>query len=229
MNGLGIITGLDSESRCLVAPRDDETPVLVRIAGADTERATTAARALLLSGCDGLMSFGMAGGLDPGLAPGSVVLARHIIGEAGEVFPVDPAWHERLCALLAGGFAVADGTIVGSGHMIDGVAAKVALHESTAAIAVDMESAAIAEVAALAGVPFIAVRAIADPAGRAPATWAMEAVRPDGRVDTLAAIRLLICQPSAIPAAVAMARDSRAALKTLRGVALRAGPLFGRC
>ena len=226
MTRIGIVTGMVSESRCL-SPQSRGGQAQVRTVGADAGRATAAARDLLTAGCEGLVSFGMAGGLVRGLLPGQVILARRILGPSGGVLSVSLAWRDRLRVLLSGGFEVMDGDIVGSERLVDSAAAKAALHAATGAAAVDMESLAVASVAAAAAVPFVAVRAIADAAGRAPPAWALATLKSDGSVDLPAALRMLLAKPSALPDALAMARDSRAALASLRRVALRAGPVFG--
>ena len=73
MKSLGIVTGLASEAACLGKVQ------FCRVAGADAVRAGLAARALIAEGCLGLLSFGLAGGLDPNLEPGAVIVAapRH--------------------------------------------------------------------------------------------------------------------------------------------------------
>lgn len=66
--------------------------------------------------------------------------------------------------------------------------------EATGACAADMESAAIARVAANAGIPFIAIRAIVDPIYFSPPDALLSAVYPDGGVDFIRLISLLINQ-----------------------------------
>ncbi len=60
------------------------------------------------------------------------------------------------------------------------VAAKATLRAASGALAIDMESAAVAEAAAEAGVPFLVLRVIADPADRAIPPVALHGVAPDG-------------------------------------------------
>ena len=84
-----------------------------------------------------------------------------------------------------------------------------------------MESHAVAAAAARAGVPFIAVRAIADPAERAIPTSALAGLAPDGSTRPIAVVARLALRPWQIAGVIRLAADSAAALAALRGVALR--------
>jgi hypothetical protein len=88
---LGIVTGLAAEQNCLRALPVADWP-RVRCFGMGPEAAGKAASELLGQGCAALLSFGLAGGLDPLLRPGSVVIADAIVTERGELFSTDRAW-----------------------------------------------------------------------------------------------------------------------------------------
>ena len=78
----GFICGLQSEARCLAAAGIHQR---VALSGARPARAAEAARELLTAGAESLVSIGLAGGLNPRLGPGSVVLAERVL-----------AWHQKL-------------------------------------------------------------------------------------------------------------------------------------
>ena len=71
-----IICGMQSEAACLAAVGISER---VAVSGAHTGRAMRAARQLASAGADSLVSFGLAGGLDPRVGPGTVILAERVI------------------------------------------------------------------------------------------------------------------------------------------------------
>ena len=71
---------------------------------------------------------------------------------------------------------------MGSERIVATAADKRALFEATGAQAVDMESHEVAAVAAAAGLPFLVIRALADPYDQVIPQVAREALRPDGRV-----------------------------------------------
>ncbi len=225
MARLGIVTGLASEMDCL-AMLDSDGAAAVLCAGADSGRAERAAGRLIDLGCEGLLSFGMAGGLDPDLSPGAVLMPHRVLDADGEAIFVDGLWRVRLAGLLRAE-AIGDGEVAGSIELIADVAAKQRLRQQTRAAAVDMESVALGRVARRAGVPFLVLRVIADPAHRAPPLWTVKAVDEKGRIRISAALWALLRHPADLPTVLGLARDSRTALTALRRVAVSARPLFG--
>ena len=223
---LGIVTGLASEARCLNAfSSAGKTQVIC--AGANSERAERAGRSLIALGCSGLLSFGMAGGLRPDLAPGVLIVPRQVRHLDSDTVSVDAAWRDRLLTILGSDIALDDGDIAGSERLLATPEDKRQSYQRTQATAVDMESLALGKVAQQAGLPFLVLRVIADPADRAPPLWSLNTVDAAGRIRILAAVRALLRHPADLPTALGLARDSRIALAVLRRVAMRAGPLFG--
>jgi hopanoid-associated phosphorylase len=222
---LGVITGLAREADCIGALPHQERP-LVRCVGGDSKSAGEAARSLVAEGCIGLVSFGIAGGLQPTLVPGMLVVAASVIGPNRSCFPCDPAWRRRLMAVLGANFAVEGSDVVGRDRPVLLSTEKRRLHERTGAAAVDMESHAVSQIAAERGVPFLAVRAIADPADRDIPAWVPGLVGADGRPRAWAVIAGLAAHPHHVPAVISLGRDSEKAFAALRRVALTAGPLL---
>ena len=73
----GIVTGLEAEAAVLRGAANVSHPDrLPFIACAGAERARAAAQRLLTKGAEALISFGIAGGLDPALRPGRLIV-RH--------------------------------------------------------------------------------------------------------------------------------------------------------
>ena len=171
---IGVIAALSSEARCLGRSRrradesvrlDDGT--LVRVSGIGPEAAEEAAEALVRSGATALLSWGVAGGLDPVLCSGTVVLASEVRANGSDAeppwarcFSTSVAWRERLQQRL--GPSALQGALLSGRELIATPAHKAQLFALTAARAVDMESAAIAAVARCHELPFMAVRAIVD-------------------------------------------------------------------
>jgi len=203
--------------------------VLIECAGADSDRARVRTRDLLRQGCQAILSFGFAGGLDPDVPPGTVVIAEEVIAPDGTTYPTDLEWRERVLALLAdqpAPFPVTGGAISGSSAVIATVAEKQALLYRTGAVAVDMESHGAAEVAADEKVPFIAIRAIADSADRGVPVCASQAIAEDGSERIGAVLGGLALRPWELPSLIALARANARATAALRRVALGLGPEF---
>lgn len=227
MARLGIITGLASEADCLKRFPAGEAPV-VRCAGADAARAAAAARELVSQGCDGLLSFGMAGGLDAGAGAGTLIIADTAIAPDGQRYGTDTAWRRAVVGRISGaGITAMEGSIAGSAQVVTTTEGKRNLRGSTGALAVDMESHAIAAAARSADVPFLALRVIADPVTRAIPQWVMKAVLDDGGIDPTAIIRPLLARPWMVWTLIGLAQDNGKALAALRRVATLLGFRFG--
>ena len=208
---LGIVTGLPGEAR---AARGGDN-IRILCCNASPERARSHAQSLVEWGAAGLVSFGVAGGLDPGLPPGTVVIATGIVAPDGGPIEIDGEWADRLAAALAPALPVIRAPIAGAGAPVADAAAKAALAASSGAAAVDMESHAVAG----AGLPAIAIRAIADPAARSVPASALAARR--------AGILVALCRrPRELPALAVLAMDYRRALAALRRVVAAGGPDF---
>lgn len=187
-----VVTGLARESQIAAGPGVSR----IVCSGSDPNRLRSE-----LSGIDdgklrAVLSFGIAGGLDPALRPGDVVVATAVIAESG-------AWKvpaKILAAITAqvraNGVEAANGIVVGVEEPIIVPASKTALRRETDAVAVDMESHIGAAYAASRGLPFAAIRVISDPAERGLPELAKKALKPDGRIDYPAVLAGLARAPS---------------------------------
>jgi adenosylhomocysteine nucleosidase len=208
----GFVVGLAIEARVLT--RALGPAGRIACAGASAARAREGALRLLAQGAGALISFGIAGGLDPALVPGDLVLPERVVAPGAPAIATDDEWRAKWAAAAAG-LPVAAGTLADSAGIVTGVADKQTLHRSTGAEAADMESYAVGEVAAEAGVPFAAVRAVADPAGRPLPRSVIGIIGPDGLPDIDRLILRLCLRPWEIPALFRLRRDTDAALASL--------------
>jgi adenosylhomocysteine nucleosidase len=220
---IGVVTGLRVEARCLRGPN-----VCVACSGGSAERARLEAARLVGEGAAALVSFGLAGGLAPRLRPGDLLLPETVRSAAAASWSVDPVWRERVRATLAAGdLEPRAGTLVGSERIVATASDKRALFEATGAQAIDMESHAVAAVAAASGLPFLVLRALADPHDQAIPQVAREALRPDGRIRLRATLGGVLREPGQLLALFRLGRDAASALATLRRAAGLAGPVLG--
>lgn len=228
---LGIITGLAFEAAILDRQYNKSDTATdrpdIRVVGADAARAGDAARQLIQAGVTALMSFGVAGALDPALSSGDLVIPARIIGPGGESITTDESWTARLTSLMELQCNVINADLAGSDGTVTTPAAKHEMFHATGAVAVDMESLAVARAAREAGLPFIAVRAIADPAQREIPAWAPGAISPDGRTRPMAVLSGIFSRSGQIGNLARLARESQAAKATLGRVALLGVPGFG--
>jgi len=183
----------------------------VRAGGGTPDGAAKAARDLVAQGADGLVSFGLAGGLDPALRPGAVVIPAWVLW-AGRRYETDLSLADRFGGstghcMMAGTVAVADGK------------AKRRLFMETGAHAIDLESGGVAQVAAAHGIPFVAVRAICDPAERDLPPAALVALDGRGRIGLARVVVSVLRHPGQVPGLLRLASDAAAARRTLVGLA----------
>ena len=196
---LGVVTGLRAEAR-LFGPH-------ARAGGGTGVGAARVAESLVRDGATALLSFGLAGGLDPALAAGALIVPRQVISgstrwgcDAGLLALVGGATVEQL---FAGDSVVAS------------VVSKLALFRETACAAIDLESGAVAAVAERAGLPFAVLRAVCDPAARALPPAALAALDGAGVIGFGRVLASVLRNPSQIPALLALARDAASARAAL--------------
>ena len=235
MNGLGILAALAAESRELGAARrgPDRTATLADgtllvLSGMGPEAAREGARLLIQAGATALLSWGMAGGLDPALAAGTVVLPGEVVSPDGSSFRTEPRWQAGVAAAVAARLPVSTGRLLTSAEPLGSSAAKADAFRRSAAVAVDMESAGVAAVASDARLPFLAVRVIVDTATDAvPPSALAAATAGSGALRLGRVLASLARTPRDIGPLIRLGSRYRIALGALRVVA-RSGALAPR-
>jgi adenosylhomocysteine nucleosidase len=207
-----IVTGLVQEARIAAGPG-----MAVICSSSDPQQLRALLTVLDPTTIRGVISFGVAGGLDPTLKSGDVVVAT-------EVMAGDARWlagltlNEDLVASVAlGGRRIVRGRLAGAEEVVVARHVKAALHSETGAAAVDMESHIAADYAAKAGLPFAALRVVSDPAHRALPSSAMAAIKPNGDIDLRKIMRSVVRNPMTLRDLVSTGIDFSRALKSLRG------------
>jgi adenosylhomocysteine nucleosidase len=194
------VTGLTAEAR--IASRLGLT-----LAGGGTpEGAGRVARALAARGATGLVSFGLAGGLNPGLAAGALVIPDAVVWR-GRRYAADAALTRRLGGPV--------GTLYAAPAIVVSAAEKRALFETTGADAIDMESGAVAEVAAALGLGFAALRVVCDPAGTTLPPAALMALNGAGAVSMLRVAGSVLRRPGQMADLLRLGRDAARARAVL--------------
>jgi adenosylhomocysteine nucleosidase len=214
----GVVCALAAEARHL----NDGTRVA--ITGMGAAFAAKGAADLIAAGAQALASFGLAGGLDPALSAGDVLLAEQVIGPDGRRVPTDPTWRGRLASAVQAHAPIRGGTLLTMPRAVGTVADKAELFRSTGAAAVDMESLAVAEVAAAHRLPFVAVRVIVDAAADVLPKAVTAAADQEGHLQIWRLIGALALAPSELAPLIRLASRYRAANRSLAAVA-RTGSL----
>jgi len=222
---IALVLALAAEMASLQAALNThpEAAIVVMQSGPGADRAARTARQLVDQGARGLISWGLAGGLEPQLGPGSVLVPKRVIGPDGTVRSTDLRWQGRLVEVLGAEFEVHEGDLLGSLQVLESPRQKARLALACGGAAVDMESAAIGGVAVEASVPFVVLRVVADclidTLPRGVSGW----VTPDGQT-RLAPVLAALLRPSQWGPLARLATRYRAAHRTLDKLALKLVP-----
>ena len=204
-----VACGLKAEAR--IASGGGAITNLAVFAGGGDARRLEAVLDAAAPNARALLSFGIAGGLSPDLAPGSCLVARGVVAPDGDCQSTHGAWSIHLAQSLDVPLVLFAGV---DAPLVD-VAGKAALRKASGASVVDMESHIVGRVARRHGLPFAAMRVVADPADHPLPHAATVGMSSDGRVDVVAILKSLARDPRQIPGLIRTARDARAAFSAL--------------
>jgi adenosylhomocysteine nucleosidase len=192
---LAFIVGLQAEARLLPGP--------VFIGGGGAEGAARATAQALQAGATSLISFGLAGGLDPALPPGTLIIPRRVLWR-DRAYDTDDMLNERL-----GG--VTHESLLAGERVAVLAAEKRALHLATGAAAIDLESGAVAR----SGLRFAVLRAVCDPAARDLPQAALAALDSAGLIGLGRVLASVAREPRQIASLLALGRDAALARRSL--------------
>lgn len=162
---LVLIVPLAVERQCLSGVEATQFGAAVSVlqSGQGAQNAANAARTAIDRGATALLSIGVAGGLSQETAVGDVVVPDAVVeATRGTRIECAPAWAAAIRDVLAPLRGIHAGCLLSVPEVIGNSAARQAAADAYGAIACDMESAAIAAVAADAQVDFATLRVISD-------------------------------------------------------------------
>ncbi len=233
---LGLVVALPAEGRALVGRKGwrridgrpvcqgqlaDGTTLLCVCSGVGPDNALAAARWLVGRGARALVVVGVAGGLAGDLKTGELLLAETVLedqaGHLSEPRVLDPRLiRAARNALQMQGLAFRIGRLLTSHRPVPAVVDKQTLHQQSRALAVDMETAAVARSSREAGLPFLCLRSICDAADRAVPQDLLACLDKQGRIGLLLLLRKLCLRPSLLRDLLRLQRDFSTALAALR-------------
>lgn len=228
---IAIITAMPEESRAILrgaervqtSRQGDRRIVRCRIgthdvtlaeAGMGTLNAGWAATMLAVDRPGLLVSAGFGGGVLPGLAVGDVVMAERVLHWTGDGLED-----------VATGFyapredAASPGPLHGQFITSDALLNKNRLlaflpHDALRPV-LEMESAAVARVAAESGIPFLGLRSVSDPWDEELGFSIDEFCDDDKRIRLFKVLATILRRPRIIPQLIRLARNSRVAARGL--------------
>ncbi|MFW5499435.1 MULTISPECIES: phosphorylase [unclassified Maridesulfovibrio] len=232
---IAIVAAMEQEAQAVCpAPQHENTgkfPILFGtnkdnasyrciVSGIGIARAAEAAKLLCAEKPDLILSIGVSGGLAAGLEAGTLVTATSIHSDIAEF----DSWFEgNDDARLRSEFIPSCGEIQ-CGKLITAKEAvltpqdKLFMHERTGALAVDMESIAVAQTAKKAGIPFSCIRAISDDSKRGIPQESLTGVDESGKTQLGPILKAIMKRPNLIFELIPMGRDYSKALKALEKI-----------
>jgi adenosylhomocysteine nucleosidase len=231
----GIVVALPEEIVTLTSKRIDKghcvfigDKILVVCAGMGQANAAASAELLIAKGASQLISWGCAAALEPSLQAGDLTLADRLLDADNEEIRINPDWLDHAKTVFAETFAdyreqsvLYTGLLTESNTVVTSGKVKKQLHEITGALALDMESSAVAKVAQKHGLPFLAIRAIADTAGMGLPEAVVYATNADGEVAIGKLLGYLVLHPAQLPSLIKLGLYFNKAKQTLKQAAGR--------
>ena len=196
--------------------------VLVVYSGTGSVNASSAAENLITQGATKLISWGCAAALSESLKPGDLILANELIStEESKVIVLNVCanWHRQTTELLASFVKVNSGCLAESKYIVSSSVDKKKIHTNTNAIALDMESIAIAQIANQHTLPFLAIRVIADPVDMNLPLAITHSLNQQGEVVLRKLLCFLVLHPFELPGLIRLGLYFNSAKKTLKLIA----------
>ncbi|MFK2901935.1 purine and other phosphorylase-like protein, family 1 [Dyella jejuensis] len=236
MHATGIVVALASEAGALTAANSQPeciTPLAegaaLCLSGMGPAAAHVAAHKLADAGATALAVFGVAGALHASLHNGALVCPERVLDDRGHAYATDAAWRGRLQRQLAVPSMPlhACGSLLSVDAPLLSAAAKAAAHDRHGALAVDMESAAVAAVAHERGLPLVVLRAIVDEIDDRIPEALNGSVDAWGRPRMAAVVAALCRHPSLLARLPRLYSRMQRATQALRAAAKATGPTLG--
>ncbi len=223
----GIVIALPEELSTLTSKRlpkghidslNEHTWIVYSGAGEDNAR--KASESLVKHGVTRLISWGCAAALHDQVRSGHLVLAECCIdNEQTDVEIDNREWNRHVKSHFDSHFPVHVGRLAESKQIVGSANDKFRLGQVTGAIALDMESTAIAKVANLNGLPFMTIRVVADSLDMSLPKAVSHALNEHGDVELLKLLRYLSTHPHELPGLIKLGVAFSAAKRTLRRIA----------
>jgi adenosylhomocysteine nucleosidase len=215
---IAVIVALELEAAILRRALGTACPP-VQVCGPGLERARAAGLEAVARGAGALIGWGLAGGLSHEADSGTVLLPEQLMSAAGS-WRTDAEWRTRVAAALGPDLLPLHGPLYSAHSVLTDPADKAALAAATGAVAVDMESAAIARVAFDAGLPCLILRVVADGPFDALPAGVEKLVTDRGRT-RLRGLLPFVLMPARLAALIRLGHQSKIARSRLRQLASR--------
>jgi adenosylhomocysteine nucleosidase len=207
----------------IVAGRLGGNRVALAVTGdGDRNARVRAAAVLALAPARSLLAIGVAGALSADLVPGELVAVTRVLREQGPLLAASPQLASAAAQSARAGVAVTADRIadtIDEKQRLLAIAAAVG-GGAAATVVVDLESAAYAEAAIAARIPWLILRAVSDTAAEALPSLLNRARDAGGAVRRGRVVAGLLREPTALPRLLGLRRRVAACAESLaRGAA----------
>jgi len=207
--------------------------ILLAESGMGFDNAAMAAKALIHDGApDLLISTGFCGGIDPELLSGDVVVAKSIVIAKEGSYEEIPALFSPVCQAFvtrqrSEGNRTVEGTFVSTPEIMQKRSLAAVLPGHYTNPVVEMESAAVAIIAAENNIPLVAIRAVSDPAAEELKFSLNEFCDPEmRRINPYKVLATILKRPYIVPQLIRLSRGSSRAAGSLTDVFPRLFQMF---
>lgn len=183
-------------------------------AGMGMLNAGWAATVLAAERPDLMISTGFGGAVLKGLGVGDVVMAEQILQWSGLEFETVPVGFYG-CNAVADALSLRRGSFITSDVILNKGSIAQKLPASAVNPVVEMESAAVARIAAGHGIPFLAMRVISDPWNEELGFSINEFCDESMHIRPAKVLAVILRRPAIIPQLIRLARNSSVAAKSL--------------
>lgn len=229
----GIIVALPDEISSLTNKKvnkgdcifiNDKT--LLTCSGAGPENATNASLLLIKKGAKRLISWGCAAALEAELKPGDLVLPKNLHSEKHETISIESLWLTHVLDHFSD-FKPLTGLLAESPIIVAESSEKQTIHSRSGAIALDMESVAIAKTAIQHDFPALVIRSIADPVTMSLPNAISYALNQQGDVSLTKLLWFLLTHPNELPALIKLGLHFKVAKNKLKSVSKQLDIIVG--
>lgn len=203
------------QGECLALPNGH----LIALSGTGIDNAQSAAQQLINQGAQQLIIWGCAGALAPHLMAGDLILAQSVLLSDNTLLETDLIGREQVIKSLNHVIPYYSDSLLETKQIISSAVDKTTAYQHSSAIAVDMESGAVARIAKQANIPFIVIRSIVDPANFSLPHAVQYATNNQGNISMRKLLLYLCMHPTELPNLIKLSQHFNAAKQTLNQVA----------
>lgn len=200
--------------------------ILVCCSGAGSANARIASQQLIDKGANKLISWGCAAALSPDLKPGDLILPEILLTENLDQIATSIDWLNKAKQQLHD-LAPHTGSLVESSSIVAETGAKKHIYQQSAAIALDMESIAVAQTAREHNLPSLVIRCIADPVDMSLPNAISYSMNSEGEVQLSKLLGFLFTHPSELPGLIKLGLHFNSAKNKLKLVAKQLDIIVG--